>query len=423
MSEENGEKKCEICQKTFSDGDALSMHRKVKHPETKPVEKAPNPFLTKWKIPIIIVLVLGLGAVVLASGVFQPKENSSSVSLNSDDYMIGPENAPVTLIEYIDFECESCGAYFPLVKQLEQDFPNDLKIIQRYFPLPGHKNGLTSALAVEAAARQGKYFEMHDLLFSQQRMWGERPASDPSIFEAYAQQLGLDLVQFKQDVSSQSVKDRVQRDIDSGTKLGNTGTPTFYLNGEKISNPRSYEDFKILIQAAILKAPKLDVPVLGEKVHEHADFAVYLDGKKFDFTPEKYQSSDTNPLDPDAHLHDGVGHVTHKHRTGITLNYFFETIGMTFDDQCFITDDGTQYCNTSEKKMKMYVNGKLNEQFEKYEFSDLDKILITYGDESESEIEQQIASITDDACLYSEKCPERGKPPTENCVGGLGTEC
>lgn len=381
----------------------------------------------KSKIKKVAWAVLGIavlgGIIWLSVSGSQKKEEvaNSLTTIVSDDYVKGPETAPVTLIEYLDFECEACGAYFPLVKQLEEEFPNDLRVVRRYYPLPGHKNGLPAALAVEAAARQGKYNEMHDLLFTEQKNWGEKPAPTPSVFEGYAQKLGLDLAKFKQDVASQSVKDRVQRDVDSGTKLGNTGTPSFYLNGQKIQNPRSLEDFKTLIQAEILKAPKSQAKPLGEKVHEHADFAVYLNGEKFDFTKAKYQSSDTNPLDPDAHLHDGNGDVTHKHRKGITLGYFFDTLGMKFDNQCFTTDDGTQYCNTADKKLTMYVNGKENTQFGNYEFTDLDRILITYGDMTG--VADQITSISDDACLYSEKCPERGTPPTENCVGGLGTEC
>lgn len=379
------------------------------------------------KIKKAVWVVVGLavvgGLVWLSVSGTQKKEATTNTltTIVADDYVKGSANAPVTLIEYIDFECEACGAYFPLVKQLEQDFPNDLRIVLRYYPLPSHRNGMTAALAAEAAARQGKYDEMHDLLFTEQKNWGEKPVPTPQVFEGYAQKLGLDLAKFKQDVASQAVKDRVQRDVESGTKLGNTGTPSFYLNGQKIQNPRSLEDFKTLIQAEILKAPKAQTKPLGEKVHEHADFAVYLNGERFDFKPAKYQSSDTNPLDPDAHLHDGNGDVTHKHRKGITLGYFFDTLGMKFDNQCFATDDGKQYCNTADKKLTMYVNGKENTQFGNYEFTDLDRILITYGDMTG--VADQITSVTDMACMYSEKCPERGTPPTENCVGGLGTEC
>ena len=375
---------------------------------------------------ILIVLAIVGGLVWISSS--KPKGKTATINptnelldVASDDYVVGNPNASVTLVEYLDFECEACGAYFPLVKQLEQEFPNDLKVVRRYYPLPGHKNGYPAALAVEAVARQGKFEEMHDLLFTEQEIWGNKPVANPSMFEEYAQKLGVDMVKFKQDVASQSVKDRVQRDMDSGTKLGNTGTPSFYLQGGKIQNPRSYEDFKTLIQAEILKAPKVEAKPLGEKVHEHADFALYLEGQKFDFTKAKYQSSETNPLDPEAHLHDGNGEVTHKHRKGVTLGYFFNTIGMKFNSECLITDDGKEYCNTANKKLSMYVNGKENTAFGNYEFTDLDKILITYGDMTG--VADQITSISDDACLYSEKCPERGKPPTENCVGGLGTEC
>ena len=171
-----------------------------------------------------------------------------------DDYVKGGANAKVTLIEYIDFECEACGAYFPLVKQLEQEFPNDLRVVLRYFPLPGHRNGMTAALAVEASARQGKFFEMHDLLFTEQKNWGEKPAPTPAVFEKYAEQLGLDMEAYKVAVASPEVRARVERDMNSGKKLGNTGTPSFYLDGKKLPNPQGYEDFKKIIQTAIDKA-------------------------------------------------------------------------------------------------------------------------------------------------------------------------
>lgn len=372
----------------------------------------------------IIVAVAIVGGIVWFSLTAKEEKKvveNSLTTVVSDDYVKGNANAPVTLIEYLDFECEACGAYFPVVKQLEQEFPNDLRVVRRYYPLPGHKNSLLAALAVEAAAKQGKYDEMHDLLFTEQEKWGNKPAPTPAVFEEYAKKLGLDIEKFKKDVALPETLARVDRDRQSGTKLGNTGTPSFYLQGAKIQNPRGLEDFKTLIKAEILKAPKADAKPLGAKVHEHADFAVYLEGQKFDFKPAKYQSSETNPLDPDAHLHDGNGEITHKHRKGITLGYFFGTIGMKFDGQCFATDDGKQYCNSGAKTLKMFVNGKENTQFGSYEFTDLDKILITYGDQTG--VADQISSIGDDACLYSEKCPERGKAPTENCVGGLGTEC
>ncbi len=178
-------------------------------------------------------------------------ESASLLAVAPDDHVKGNPDAPVTLIEYLDFECEVCGAYFPLIQQLAKDYPNDLKIVTRYFPIAGHRNSNTAAVAVEAAGRQGKYWEMHDLLFTEQKNWGEKPTPTPAVFEAYAEQLGLNMEQFKADVASDEVKARVKRDFDAGVQLGNRGTPSFFLNGRRIENPNGYEAFKALIDAEL----------------------------------------------------------------------------------------------------------------------------------------------------------------------------
>ncbi len=388
-------------------------------------------FKDKFVVGIIIATILILVGVVWFITRTGSSQNSTTVVTNDqknllevagDEHVKGNKDAPVTLIEYLDFECEACGAYYPLIKQFSEEFKNDVRFVSRYFPLPGHKNGMQAALAVEAANRQGKYWEMYSTLFENQSSWGEKQSADPTIFEGYAKQIGLNLEQFKKDVVSPEVKSRVELDKSSGEKLGVTGTPSFFLNGEKLQNPKTSDDFRTLIKAAILKAPKPNEPVLGDKVHEHADFKVYLNNKAVNFTLSKYQDSKENPKDPYAHLHDGNGDVTHKHRQGITLDYFFKTIGMSFDTACFATDDGKKYCNDDKNTLKLIVNGKPNAQLGNYEFSDLDKILISYGPKDEV-LDKQMQSVTDIACMYSEKCPERGKPPTENCVGGLGTDC
>jgi hypothetical protein len=95
---------------------------------------------------------------------------------------------------------------------------------------------------------------------------------------------------------------------------------------------------------------------------------------------------------------------------------FFTSLGIEFNKDCFILDTGERYCSEGDKKLQFFVNGAENNQFDNYEFSDLDRLLITYGDTSSEVIQKQISSVTDQACLYSEKCPERGKPPTENCA-------
>jgi protein-disulfide isomerase len=203
----------------------------------------------------IVALIIGSIIWAASSGTEKKAvttaDSAELLAVAPDDYIKGNPDATVTLVEYLDFECEACGAYFPVVQELAKAYPNDLKIVTRYFPLPNHRNSMTAALAVEAAGRQGKYWEMHDLLFTEQKNWGEKPAPTPAVFEKYAEQLGLNMEQFKKDVALPEVKARVQRDFDAGEKLGNTGTPTFYLNGKKIPNPNGLEAFKALIDAEL----------------------------------------------------------------------------------------------------------------------------------------------------------------------------
>lgn len=207
----------------------------------------------------------GLGALFIIGLLFSHKllnpaptlatneEASGILTIVSDDHFKGNPDAKVTLVEYLDFECEACGAYYPIIKQLGQEFPNDLRIVTRYFPLPGHKNSMTAAIAVEAASKQGKYWEMHDILFENQEKWGNKQMPTPQVFEAYAQQIGLDMEKFKADVADPATKARVQRDFDASEKLGNSSTPSLFVQGKKIQNPRGLDPFKQLIQAEIDK--------------------------------------------------------------------------------------------------------------------------------------------------------------------------
>ena len=376
----------------------------------------------------ILLLALFIAWGVVSTRTPEPIAVSADpLGVQEDDWVAGNASAAATLIEYLDFECPSCGAYHPILKEFEKEFGDDLRVVTRYYPLPLHKNSMEAALAAEAAGRQGKFWEMQDILFRSQSEWAAKQSADADLFLPYAEKIGLDMDRFNSDRKDDAVRARVLRNKAEGDALKITGTPSFFLNGEKLQNPRTVEDFKTLIRAEILKSSaakqSAEKPVLGEKVHEHADIAVYLNGKKMDFTQAKYQSTESNPLDPDAHLHDGNGTVLHKHRKGVTLNTFFQSFGMNFERDCLTLDDATRLCTEGDKTLKLLVNGKLVDQAGDYEFADLDRILISYGNEDQKQLDAQIGSLTDAACLYSEKCPERGKAPTENCVGGLGTEC
>ena len=161
----------------------------------------------------------------------------------------GAENAPVVLEEYSDFQCPACAAYYPIVKQLSEEMQGTLKVVYRHFPLRSiHKNSDVATRAAEAAGEQGKFFEMHDILFERQNNWS--PDINPSVlFFTYAKELNLDSEAFKAAYKSSDIKKRVERDYQSGIQRGVDSTPTFFLNGKKIEqNPRSYDEFKALLE-------------------------------------------------------------------------------------------------------------------------------------------------------------------------------
>lgn len=218
------------------------------------LQNTPSMFHDKFVLGIFIsTVVLIVGAAFLLTkppsvpSQADKQKSADLLAIKADDWVKGPAEAPITLVEYLDFECEACRAYYPTVKQLKEEYKDNIRFVVRYFPLPGHKNSMTSALAVEAAGKQGKFWEMHDVLYENQRSWGEKGKADPKVFEEYAKQIGLDIEKYKNDVTSNELKDRVNRDKNSGISLGVQGTPTFFINGERIPNPKGYEDFKSII--------------------------------------------------------------------------------------------------------------------------------------------------------------------------------
>lgn len=173
-----------------------------------------------------------------------------AAALKSDDHVKANPEARVILVEYSDFQCPACRTYYPLVSQLVKEIGGEFAFAYRHFPLISiHPNAKPAARAAEAAGLQGQFFAMHDRLFERQDEWANRRNPD-ELFLGYAETLGLDAAKFKSDYGSPAVEDRVERDFKEALKLGLNSTPTFFLNGKKIANPKSYEEFKALIEAA-----------------------------------------------------------------------------------------------------------------------------------------------------------------------------
>lgn len=204
---------------------------------------------------LAIILIALVAGVVSQSGEgprpVDAEAEAESPLLRADSRVIGERgSSEVTVVEFLDFECEACGAAYPVVEQLREDYEGEVTFVARYFPLPGHFNSERAARAVESAAIQGKFDEMYQRMFETQAEWGEQQVAQDALFRGYAEDLGLDMEQFDSDYASDGVRDRVQRDVDDGEELGVTGTPTFYVDGQPFQ-PSSVEDFYDSIDQAL----------------------------------------------------------------------------------------------------------------------------------------------------------------------------
>ena len=159
------------------------------------------------------------------------------------DWVKGAADPAVTIVEYSDFQCPACARYFRITKRLIEELGKDFQLNFRHYPLKQHINAELAAKSAEAAGRQRKFWEMHDLLFERQKEWTRKKNKDTEkLFLQYAASLNLNLEQFKSDLHSQAVTDSVNNDVLSGRLSGVRSTPTFFLNGQKIiDKPRDYE--------------------------------------------------------------------------------------------------------------------------------------------------------------------------------------
>lgn len=381
-------------------------------------------FWRQKKKPIIVVscIILGFLAIWWLGKLASSSISGGAVEVRENDWVKGGSRARATLVEYADFQCPACAQVSVLLDQMLNKYPDDLRLVYRYFPLTGiHPNAIISAKAAEAAGKQGKFWEMHDMLFEKQSEWNNMQNPVP-LFIQYATELGMDGERFADDILSIDVADRVSSDASEASALALTGTPSLFLNGQKIQI-QSAVQLESLIQDIINNSKDSNESSEPVAVHWHFGLSLVLNDKKIDLSLPKYQSTDEVKLDEMAHLHDGNGSIVHVHQTGVTLERFFKSIGMDMTSGCFTTDTGEKLCNTNTKEIAVYVNGEKEPRGSTYEPQDLDRILVIYGPTENLTLSTWITSVSDDACIYSKTCPERGSPPDESCVGGVAGGC
>ena len=220
-----------------------------------------------WVAGIFLAVIIAITVIAaIASSGSNPSTTSPTAftatqtsAVTPADHVRGNANAKVTLIEYGDFECPACGAYEPLVQQLYSTYKDKILFVFRNYPLYQiHPHAMISAQAAEAANLQGKYWEMHDLLYTKQTDWASNANAavpDSTIlskyFDGYAQSLGLDMAKFNNDINSSAVKTVVQNDLALGNAAKVDHTPTFFINLTQIVNPTSAADFQKDIDAAL----------------------------------------------------------------------------------------------------------------------------------------------------------------------------
>lgn len=205
-------------------------------------------------------IVVGIAVIALV-GLFiatnEPSEQTSieePLEITDEDHTIGESDAPIELVKYSDFQCPSCAQADPIVKDILDEYGDDIHFVYRHFHVvqPQSTSHLASRATV-AAERQDAFWEMHDLLFERQDDWAQN-AEAPSLINGYAEELGLDMEQFETDLDD--ADNRVDRDLDIAQQLGLFSTPTFFINGEQVQ--QQYVELPRLIEEELAQADDQD---------------------------------------------------------------------------------------------------------------------------------------------------------------------
>lgn len=209
--------------------------------------------LKKWGVWAVVAVVILYSGYRVVKWVSTPvsQELAEGIVVTQSDWTKGSEDAQLVLVEFADFQCPACSAYSPIISALSDEFGDELLIVYKHLPLVSiHPNAIPASKASEAAGIQEKFWEMHDMLYDRQDDWsGER--NPKSKFVSYAEELDLDTVRFEEDYEGSAVEQKIQNDLTLATRLRLNSTPSFILNDQIISNPRSYEDFRMLIRNSL----------------------------------------------------------------------------------------------------------------------------------------------------------------------------
>ncbi|SCX14965.1 thioredoxin domain-containing protein [Candidatus Aquiluna sp. UB-MaderosW2red] len=201
---------------------------------------------------LVLIVVVVMGVISLqaqpssTAGEGNPETGLASAIREDTHILDDAGEGAVTLVEFLDFECEACAAFYPVIADLRKEFAGEVTFALRYFPLPGHFNSKNAALAVEAAAQQGQLEGMYTMMFQTQLEWGEAQETRAPLFRQFAEDLNLNLAEYDATVANPATLARIESDFDDGLELGVASTPTFFLNNRMLQLT-SFDDLRLAI--------------------------------------------------------------------------------------------------------------------------------------------------------------------------------
>lgn len=202
---------------------------------------------------LVVIIILAGSFYGLYRAVSTPEEIPLPNELSEEDWIKGNPDSDIILIEYSDFQCPACAHFYQMVEDILDEFGNHIQFAYRHFPLKTiHDKSVLAAQATEAAGLQGKFWEMYSEIFENQATWSILSVNDAeNQFIKYAAEIDLDQKQFMEDLNSSKVENLVEAEFQSALEGGLNSTPTFFLNGERIKNPSTLDEFRTLIRNAI----------------------------------------------------------------------------------------------------------------------------------------------------------------------------
>lgn len=196
---------------------------------------------------LIVLAIVVVGGLLYFSGRDDDAPETTDAAPAISDQLVRDDSAVLSsgdeavFVEFLDFECEACISLFPVIEQLRAEYGDRVSFVVRHMSL--HGNSLNAAKAAEAAGEQGEFEQMYTRLFESPEQWGHKDESQEDVFASYAEDMGLDMQRYREDLADPAIAERIEQSLQDGKDVGVEGTPTFFLNGEQLE-PETVDDLK-----------------------------------------------------------------------------------------------------------------------------------------------------------------------------------